>query len=94
MAAAAAVRSVVDDEPGWSRAKHQEATTAMHPAIMYEVARSKIDDEQRAADRRRLARIAAEARPPRTGGTSIVERVWALLSGTAPARPALTGESR
>lgn len=63
----------------------------MHPAIMYEVARSKIDEEQRAADRRRLARIAAEARPPRAGGTHIVERVWALLSGVTPARPAVTG---
>jgi len=61
----------------------------MHPAIMYELARTKIDDEHRAADRRRLARIAAEARPPRTGGSSIVGRVWTLLTGVNPARPAL-----
>ena len=66
----------------------------MHPAVMYEVARSKIDDEHRAADRRRLARIAAESRPARDGGPRIVERVWALLTGTAPARPALTGSAR
>lgn len=66
----------------------------MHPAAMYEIARAKIDDEHRAADRRRLARIAAEGRPPRSGGTSIVERVWALFAGTSPARPALTGKAR
>ena len=66
----------------------------MHPAVMYEIARSKIDDEHRDAERRRLARIAAESRPPRTGGSSIVERVWSLLSGTPPAQPAVTGSAR
>jgi hypothetical protein len=65
----------------------------MHPAAMYEIARSKIDDEHAAADRRRLARIAAESRPPRDGGPSIVERVWSLLSGTASGRPATTGRA-
>ena len=63
----------------------------MHPAVMYEIARSKIDDEHFAADRRRLARIASESRPPREGGTSIVGRVWSLLSGTTTARPEPTG---
>jgi hypothetical protein len=60
---------------------------------MYEVARSKIDDRHRAADRRRLERIAAESRPPRTAAPGIVERVWTLLSGTPPARPAITGSA-
>jgi hypothetical protein len=63
----------------------------MHPVIMYEIARAKIDDEYRAADRRRLARLAAESRPPRAGGSSIVGRVWALLTGVNPSRPAATG---
>ena len=72
---------------------HPKEAQAMHPAVMYEIARSKIDDEQSAADRRRLARIAAESRPPREGGTSIVERVWSLLSGTSTARPATTGRA-
>jgi hypothetical protein len=54
----------------------------MHPAILYDFARAKMDDEQRAADRRRLARIAAESRPARTGDQSIVTRVWNLLVGT------------
>lgn len=63
----------------------------MHPAIMYELARAKMDDEHRAADRRRLARLAAEGRPPRTGGPSIVGRVWTLLTGVNPARPELAG---
>ncbi len=65
----------------------------MHPAIMYEVARAKIDEDHRAADRRRLARIAAEARPPRDGGSSIVGRVWSLLTGVNPAKPELTGSA-
>ena len=65
----------------------------MHPAIMYEVARAKIDDEYRAADQRRLARIAAESRPPRDGGSSIVGRVWSLLTGVNPAKPELTGSA-
>lgn len=65
----------------------------MHPVVMYEVARSRIDDELSAADRRRLARIASESRPPREGGTKIVERVWSLLSGSAPARPEPTGSA-
>jgi hypothetical protein len=63
----------------------------MHPAVMYEIARAKIDDEHRAADRRRLASLAAEGRPPRDGGQSIVGRVWTLLTGVNPARPALNG---
>lgn len=66
----------------------------MHPAAMYEIARAKIDDEHRAAERRRLARIAGESRPPRDGSQSIVERVWALFAGTTPARPALSGKTR
>ena len=65
----------------------------MHPAVMYEIARSKIDDEHSAADRRRLARIASEARPPREGGTSIVERVWARRAGARPARLAARGRA-
>ncbi len=65
----------------------------MHPAVMYEIARSKIDDEHSAADRRRLARIASEARPPREGGTSIVERVWSLLAGSPTARQEPTGSA-
>jgi hypothetical protein len=60
---------------------------------MYEIARSKIDEEHAAADRRRLARIAAESRPPREGGPNIVERVWSLLTGTTTARPATTGRA-
>jgi hypothetical protein len=65
----------------------------MHPAIMYEVARAKIDEDHRAADRRRLARIAAESRPPWDGGSSIVGRVWSLLTGVNPAKPELTGSA-
>lgn len=66
----------------------------MHPAIMYDYARAKMDDEQRAADRRRLAKIAAESRPPRTGDQSIVGRVWSLITGFSPAEPALTGSAK
>lgn len=66
----------------------------MHPAIMYEVARAKIDDEHRAADKRRLARLAQESRPPRDGGVSIVGRVWTLLTGVNPAKPALAGSAK
>jgi hypothetical protein len=66
----------------------------MHPAIMYEVARAKIDDEHRAADNRRLARLAKESRPPRDGGVSIVGRVWTLLTGVNPAKPALSGSAK
>lgn len=63
----------------------------MHPALMYDFARAKIDDEHRAADQRRLARIAAESRPARTHDQSIVGRVWNLLTGVNPSKPALTG---
>jgi hypothetical protein len=66
----------------------------MHPTIMYEIARAKIDDEHRAADRRRLAQVAKESRPPREDGASIVGRVWSLLTGVNPARPALTGAAK
>lgn len=65
----------------------------MHPAMMYELARAKADDEHRAADRRRLARVAAESRPPRAGGPSIVGRVWTLLTGVNPARPVLASST-
>ena len=63
----------------------------MHPAAMYAIAQSKIADEHRSADQRRLARIAAESRPPRTADQSIVGRVWNLLTGVSPSEPALTG---
>jgi hypothetical protein len=61
---------------------------------MYDYSRAKIDDELRAADQRRLARIAAESRPPRDGGISIVGRVWNLITGVGPAEPALTGTAK
>ena len=63
----------------------------MRPAVMYAIAQSKIADEHRSADQRRLARIAAESRPPRTRDQSIVGRVWNLLTGVNPSEPALTG---
>ena len=63
----------------------------MHLAAMYAIAQSKIADEHRSADQRRLARIAAESRPPRTRDQSIVGRVWNLLTGVNPSEPALTG---
>ena len=63
----------------------------MHPAAMYAIATSKIEDEHRAADQRRLARIAAEARSAKKGDPSIVGRVWNLLTGFNPSKPALTG---
>ena len=63
----------------------------MHPALMYDYTRAKIDDELRAADRRRLAKLAAESRPPREGGISIVGRVWNLITGVVPSEPALSG---
>jgi hypothetical protein len=66
----------------------------MFPAFMYDLAHAKIDDEYRAADKRRLARIAAESRPPRSGGASIVSRVWTLLTGVNPAKPALSGSGQ
>ena len=66
----------------------------MHPAVMYQVAQTKIDDQRRAADRRRLSRLAAESRPPRAGGSSIVGRVWNLLTGINPSQPALTGSAQ
>jgi hypothetical protein len=65
----------------------------MHPTLMYDYARAKIDDEQRAAERRRLAKVANESRPPRDGGSSIVGRVWALITGVGPAEPALSGRA-
>lgn len=61
----------------------------MYPTLMYDLAKIKIEDEHRAADERRLARLAAESRPPRDGGISIVGRVWTLLTGVNPAKPAL-----
>jgi hypothetical protein len=64
----------------------------MHPAAMYAIAVSKIEDEHRAADQRRLARVAAEARSAKRGDDpSIVGRVWNLLTGVNPSKPALTG---
>jgi len=60
---------------------------------MYDIALAKMDDEYRAADERRLQRLARESRPPREGGESIVGRVWALLTGVNPARPSLTGSA-
>lgn len=63
----------------------------MHPAAMYDVARAKMNDELQAADRRRLAKVAAEARPPRSGGASIVGRFWTLITGVNPARTGLAG---
>lgn len=65
----------------------------MHPAAMYAIATSKIEDEHRAADQRRLARIAAESRSAKKGDPSIVGRVWNLLTGVNPSTPALTGTS-
>lgn len=58
----------------------------MHPVIQYEIARFRIDDELRAADRRRLARVAADAKPPRDSGPSMLGRVWSLFAGET-ARP-------
>ena len=66
----------------------------MHPTLMYDYARAKMDDEQRAAERRRLARIAEESRPPREGGASIVGRVWALITGVGPTEPAAAGAAQ
>lgn len=66
----------------------------MFPSMNYQVARAKIDDEHRAAERRRVQRIAAESRPPRDGGVSIVGRVWELLTGINPAPPALAGDAK
>ncbi len=63
----------------------------MHPALMYEYARGRMTDEQNAADRRRLKKLAAESRPPRTADQSIVGRVWNLLTGFTPSKPVLTG---
>ena len=65
----------------------------MHPALMHDFAKSKMDDELRAADQRRLAKLAAESRPPRTADQSIVGRVWSLITGVSPAEPALTGSA-
>ena len=41
----------------------------MHPAIIHDIARAKNEDEQRAAEPRRLPR-AEESRPLRDGGRS------------------------
>jgi hypothetical protein len=65
----------------------------MHPALMHDFARSKIDDELRSAEQRRLAKLAAESRPPRTGDQSVVGRVWGLITGVGPAEPAVTGRA-
>ena len=93
MAAHFSVRSVVT-RSGRNPVRNQEATKAMHPAAMYAIAQSKIADEHTAADRRRLARIAAESRPPRTGDQSIIGRVWNLITGVSPSEPALTGTAQ
>jgi hypothetical protein len=66
----------------------------MHPALMYDFARAKMDDEQRAADRRRLAKKRVTG--PRAAGDhgpSIIVRVWTLITGVSPAEPALTGSA-
>jgi hypothetical protein len=65
----------------------------MHPAAMYAIAISKIDEEHRAADQRRLARVAAETRSAKKGDPSIVGRVWNLITGVSPTEPALTGRA-
>ncbi len=66
----------------------------MHPALMYDFARAKMDDEHRAADQRRLARIAAESRPAKKPDASIIGRVWDLITGVSPSEPALTGAAK
>ena len=65
----------------------------MRAVVQYELARSRIDDELRAADRRRLARAAADAKPPRQAGPSIVSRVWSLFAGES-LRPATEHSDR
>ena len=65
----------------------------MRAVIQYEIARSRIDDELRAADRRRLARAAADAKPPRESGPSIMSRVWSLFAGES-LRRATAGADR
>ena len=65
----------------------------MHPATYYDFARAKMDDELRAAEQRRLARLAKESRPARSADQSIVGRLWNLLTGVSPAEPALTGSA-
>jgi hypothetical protein len=60
---------------------------------MYDYARARMTDEQNAADRRRLARIAKESRSAKKGDSSIVGRVWDLLTGVNPGTPALKGSS-
>ena len=60
----------------------------MHPLVQYEIARSRIDDEMRAADRRRLARAAAHAKQTHVNGPSILSRVWSLFAGETPRQAA------
>ena len=45
-------------------------------------------DPQTSVDSRR---IAAESRPPRAADQSVIGRVWNLLTGVSPSKPALTG---
>ena len=65
----------------------------MHPATYYDFARAKMDDELRAAEERRLKKLAKESRPDRSTDQSIVGRVWNLLTGFSPAEPAVTGSA-
>ena len=66
----------------------------MHPYFMYDLAHAKIDDELRAAEQRRLARLAKESRTPRDPGVGIVARVWTRFTGVNPAKPALSGSAK
>ena len=65
----------------------------MHPYFLNDLAHAKIEDELRAAEQRRLVRLAQESRPPRDGGIGIVARVWTLFTGVTPAKPALSGSA-
>ena len=65
----------------------------MHPTTYYDFARAKMDDELRAAEQRRLKKLARESRPARSTDQSIVGRVWSLLTGVSPAEPAVTGSA-
>jgi hypothetical protein len=65
----------------------------MHPTTYYDFARAKMDDELRAAEQRRLRKLAKESRPARSADQSIVGRVWNLITGFSPSEPAVTGSA-
>ena len=61
----------------------------MHPATMYELAKLRIAEDHRQADRERLVRQAGASRPPTIDAARLRQRLGKLFGSTWPTvRPA------